>query len=106
MANAITSTQRDLKGLVPETWCCVDCGTNTAPGFLNRADLEAAMIVDTGDAGVPQTLTSDSEVYTVREAVWTAAGMEMMGRVPLYRLSRKAARSRPAAKRLHARSSA
>jgi hypothetical protein len=29
-----------LKGLVPESWCCVDCNVNTAPGLLNRAAAE------------------------------------------------------------------
>ena len=32
----------DLKGVTPESWFCVDCGFNTAPGCLNRAELEAA----------------------------------------------------------------
>jgi hypothetical protein len=30
----------DLRGKVPESWCCVDCGVNTAPGLPNRAGLE------------------------------------------------------------------
>jgi hypothetical protein len=31
-----------LEGVVPESWLCVDCGRNTAPGLLNRTELEAA----------------------------------------------------------------
>jgi hypothetical protein len=30
-----------LKGQVSETHLCVDCGSNTAPGFKPRAELEA-----------------------------------------------------------------
>ena len=36
----------DLKGVMPESWCCVDCGINTAPGFKNRAQAEQAFAVD------------------------------------------------------------
>jgi len=32
----------DLKGLLPESWCCVDCGRNTAPGHATRAEMEFA----------------------------------------------------------------
>ena len=33
---------KNLRGLVPESWACIDCGVNTAPGMLNRAEAEAA----------------------------------------------------------------
>jgi hypothetical protein len=33
---------RSLKGLLPESWLCVDCGINTAPGLLNRVEMEKA----------------------------------------------------------------
>ena len=32
----------DCRGLVPESWACVDCGVNTAPGCTNRVQLEQA----------------------------------------------------------------
>jgi hypothetical protein len=38
-----TGALDDLKGLVPESWCCVDCGVNTAPGLLNRTEMEKAI---------------------------------------------------------------
>jgi len=34
---------------------------------------------DKNEAGVKQTITTDSELYTVRNAVWEAAGMEPWG---------------------------
>jgi len=30
----------DLKGATPESWACVDCGINTAPGFPSRIEME------------------------------------------------------------------
>jgi hypothetical protein len=72
-----------MKGLIPESWHCIDCGANTAPGLLNRAEMEIAAAAlgaawDDGK-GITQTINSDSEVYTVRSAVWSKAGMEPMG---------------------------
>ena len=69
----------DCRGVTPENWLCIDCGFDTAPGMLGRAELEAAFEADTEDRGIPMTINSKSEVYTVREAVWEAAGMEPYG---------------------------
>ena len=71
----------DLKGVTPESWNCVDCGVNTAPGFLNRVELEKAYEAALAAGTSVTTLTFDehTEVYTVREKVWAAAGMESMG---------------------------
>jgi hypothetical protein len=67
----------DLKGLIPESWCCIDCGFNTAPGLSTRAEMERAF--ETQKGGVKQTIDSDSEIYTVHNHVWQAAGMEPWG---------------------------
>lgn len=67
----------DLKGLLPESWCCVDCGIDTAPGCSNRAEMESAF--NAGQDGITQTIDARSEVYMVRNRVWEAAGMEPMG---------------------------
>jgi hypothetical protein len=67
----------DFKGRTPETWCCVDCGYNTAPGCLTREELELRF--NSGESGVEQSFDYQSEVYTVRQRVWEAAGMEPMG---------------------------
>jgi hypothetical protein len=64
----------DLKGLIPESWCCIDCGFNTAPGLSTRAEMEKAF--ETQKGGVKQTFNSESEIYTVHNHVWRTAGME------------------------------
>jgi hypothetical protein len=69
----------DLKGTVPESWLCVDCGFNTAPGFLNRVELEKAFEADVQGQGVAQRADDRSEIYSVRVAVWKAAGIEPHG---------------------------
>jgi hypothetical protein len=74
----------NFEGLVPESWCCIDCGMNTAPGCLNRTEMEQAAkalgkLWETNTASVPQYIDNRSEVYTVREAVWRKAGVEPMG---------------------------
>jgi hypothetical protein len=69
----------DLSGLTPESWLCVGCGRNTAPGLSSRVELEAALAADENDDGVEQCITYESEVYTVRNRVWAAARMEPYG---------------------------
>jgi hypothetical protein len=56
-----------LRGLVPESHDCVDCGVNTAPGVPNRVDLEAAF--NSGAEEVSYTITDQCEMYMVRDAV-------------------------------------
>jgi hypothetical protein len=64
------------KGGTPETWCCIDCGFNTAPGNSTRAELEKAFETH---RRVWQQFNGESEVYTVYTHVWRAAGMEAWG---------------------------
>jgi hypothetical protein len=64
-----------LRGKRPETWLCVDCGVNTAPGMLTREELEAALD-EHGEA--EQRLTATSEVYMVTDEVWRATGLDGM----------------------------
>jgi hypothetical protein len=68
--------ERSLWGQVPESWCCIDCGFNTAPGCFNRAQLECASRIQ---ESVEQTIDSDSEIYTVRDTVWKKANMAAWG---------------------------
>src|SRR5215471_228267 len=35
-------------GEVPESWRCVDCGVDTAPGIVNRVELERALAAGNG----------------------------------------------------------
>ena len=63
---------------VVESWLCIDCGYNTAPGMFGRVELERAFETN-GFQGVEQTIDSKSEVYSVRNVIWTKAGMEPWG---------------------------
>jgi hypothetical protein len=71
-------TKPDLRGRLPESWACIDCGINKAPGLLTREQMEQAMAADWNDQGVEQTICERSEVYTVKSAIWKAAGMGPM----------------------------
>lgn len=64
------------RGVAPETWLCVDCGVNTAPGMSTRKEIDVAFAIY-GEA--TQTMTLDQEVYTVTAEVWRATGLEDMG---------------------------
>src|SRR5262249_636492 len=68
----------DLKGVVPESWNCIDCGINTAPGCSTRAEVEQHFKAGHHD-GVPQRIDGRSEIYQVRDAVWKKAGIEPFG---------------------------
>ena len=69
--------QLDLTGVTPESWLCVDCGINTAPGYPTRVELErsyktsVAMKKLSGEAP-PITFNDRCEVFMVRDAVWKA----------------------------------
>jgi hypothetical protein len=76
----------DAKGKVPESWNCVDCGINTAPGLLNREETERAFSTAIAleklggpKASVEQHVGGLSEVYIVHKKVWAASGVEEMG---------------------------
>jgi hypothetical protein len=65
-----------LKGLTPETWLCVDCGVNTAPGWPNRKQVK----LDFALHGQSWFHTSDqSEVYAVKADVWALTGLPVYG---------------------------
>ena len=76
-----------FRGKTPESWCCVDCGVNTAPGHPNRKELEglyirSAVIKKLTGKETPvsaATFNDRCEIYTVRDTVWKTAGMEPMG---------------------------
>jgi hypothetical protein len=73
----------DFRGEVPESWHCVDCGVNTAPGMKNRAETEQAFqllaLMGKEDVGVPAVFDNRTEVYHLRDKVWKAAGMKLFG---------------------------
>lgn len=55
---------------MPDSWNCVDCGMNTAPGCPNASQIQEAFA-----RGKDGKLTYDrnSEVYEVKPGVWKAA---------------------------------
>jgi hypothetical protein len=67
-----------LYGSVTDDWLCIDCGANTAPGVITRAETEAAMKAHGAawkDAPLGENrIGMDTEMYMVRTAVWEKAG--------------------------------
>ena len=73
-------TSEDLKRSgMPESWACIDCGINTAPGLFNEEEMRQAFAVNRDGQGVKQNIDEFSEVYMVRPAIWEVAGMEPDG---------------------------
>jgi hypothetical protein len=64
----------------PDSWLCIDCGFDTGPGMLTRAKLQQAFAVaEEGRPVATFRINNKSEVYTVHDKVWQAAGMEPFG---------------------------
>jgi hypothetical protein len=80
MTSATTSNwspeQIDARGKCPESWACIDCGVNTAPGMKNRIQIEQALMIATS---AEQSFDDQSEIYTVKQKIWKAAGMADFG---------------------------
>ena len=57
---------------IPESWDCIDCGVNTAPGCTNAAQTAQAFA---SGRTAPQRYDERCEVYIFKPAVWKAAGM-------------------------------
>ena len=53
----------DMRDWSSESWLCVDCGFNTAPGFLSRVERQKAF--EANGRRIQETIDSNSEVYTV-----------------------------------------
>jgi len=73
-----THAPHRARDLTPLSWNCVDCGINTAPSLLARAELLLAFaILGTAE----QTVTEDQvmEVYTLHDDVWAATGLPGWG---------------------------
>ena len=65
-----------LSGHYPKSSSRVDCGRDTAPGLPGRAEL-AELVATRPD--VKMAIDDRAEIYAVRKAVWTAAGMKTYG---------------------------
>jgi len=71
----IKSWHRDkaVQDNIVETWLCVDCGVNTAPGFPTGPEIRIAFA--RGEEGVDLRLGRDTEIYDVKNSIWRQAGM-------------------------------
>jgi hypothetical protein len=70
------SRKNDIRGAGhPESWKCIDCRIDTAPGCQNAAQIEQSLRL-MGKA--MQTITPYSEIYMVHSEVWAAARMGPM----------------------------
>jgi hypothetical protein len=80
---AMTNADRfNLKGRIPDSWLCVDCGWNTAPGVFDRFQIERVLEAVGGKwpaQGFKMQYNHECEVFRVRDAVWEKAGMEPFG---------------------------
>src|SRR5262249_59401852 len=65
-----------LKGTWSESHCCVDCGYNTHPGAPPR---ELAEFLMNRDGNVPVRVTTESELYIVKDSVWKKSGLAPYG---------------------------
>jgi hypothetical protein len=73
----------DFKGTLSESYFCIDCGFDTLPNNLNRAESEqdARAQIAAGRKNWRQRVrvNSRSETYFVHDHVWKTAGMEPWG---------------------------
>jgi hypothetical protein len=59
-----------------DSWSCIDCGINTAPGFPSK-ECAAKAIAACGSIAIK--IDENSEAYFVRPRVWEAANMDGWG---------------------------
>jgi hypothetical protein len=63
------------KGTIPESWLCVDCGIDTAPGMPKRKEVERDFFVKGSSSCCYSEVT---EVYTVTAELWKRTGLGPM----------------------------
>ena len=76
-AAAADMTKESLKGTVPESWLCVDCGRDMAPGMFNRVEMVRALAA--AEAAGRRASIYGSTTLRVSNKVWKAAGMKPKG---------------------------
>jgi hypothetical protein len=62
---------------IVESWLCVDCGVNTAPGIPSGPDTRIAFAM--GAESITTTYDHQTEIYHVKNAIWKRAGMRPWG---------------------------
>jgi len=64
----------------PESWACIDCGINTAPGFPTRNQMKQEFNpLRRESTAIKAYYNAQTEVYIVKDKVWKAAGMDDFG---------------------------
>jgi hypothetical protein len=67
----------------PDSWNCIDCGVNTAPGMPSRGKVmrafDRAQRFKRDDLDLTLTFSEECEVYNVKESVWRSAGVDSTG---------------------------
>jgi hypothetical protein len=63
------------RGITPESWACIDCGINTAPGHHARVEVEQAFALGRCNTNPVLHFDEHTELYMVKPKVWKAAGM-------------------------------
>jgi hypothetical protein len=76
--------QQNFKDLMSESHLCVDCGFDTSPGNLNRAEAEQEVArqiaAEIKNWSIPFVVNDlRQEMYFVHDHIWKAAGMEPWG---------------------------
>jgi hypothetical protein len=64
---------------ITESWICVNCGVNTAPGLPDGPTLRKNPALLAKNEVLTDFDKNNSEIYMVRKAVWEKAGMEPFG---------------------------
>jgi hypothetical protein len=59
-----------------DSWTCIDCGFNTAPGIPGKERTERAIAAC---GSITAKIDENSEAYIVRSRVWEAANMDGWG---------------------------
>jgi hypothetical protein len=70
------NSDKCVKDNIVESWLCVDCGVNTAPGLL---DGPATRIDLALNGKSRQRYDRDTEVYSLKKAVWKRTGVRAWG---------------------------
>jgi hypothetical protein len=66
------NNDKAVKDNIVESWLCVDCGVNTAPGTSDGPQTR----IDLALNGTSKfTVGPESEIYHVKDAIWKQAGM-------------------------------
>ena len=69
----------DLRGIVPESNKCVDCGYDTAPETTERVETEKLYRAGEEKLGIVTANWETTENYYLRPAIWAKIGMKPWG---------------------------